>query len=131
MTSGRKQSTSKDASVPQGALYKNLKFPHKILLKNIKLKPNLCLQLGKLFEWFSRYFLTRKKIETKMNLSGMHNRKYQSHKKHTLIVSSGVASPSCVLSLFSFIFRIIFPFACCPVGRKSVPEEPNQSVSDP
>lgn len=69
MTSGRKQSTSKDASVPQGALYKNLKFPHKILLKNIKLKPNLCLQLGKLFEWFSRYFLTKKKIETKMNLS--------------------------------------------------------------
>lgn len=83
MPSGRKQSTSTDASVPQGALDKSLKFPHKILLKNIKLKPNLCLQLGKLFEWFSRYFLTKKKIETKMNLSGMHNKKYQSHKKNT------------------------------------------------
>lgn len=82
MTSGRKQSTSKDASVPQGALYKNLKFPHKILLKNIKLKPNLCLQLGKLFEWFSRYFLTKKKIETKMNLSGMHNKVSESQKTH-------------------------------------------------
>lgn len=76
MTLGRKQSTSKDASVTQGTSDKNLKFPHKILLKNTKLKPNLCLQLGKLFEWFSRYFLTKKKIETKINLSGMHNKKY-------------------------------------------------------